>query len=282
MTSRFGIPILVAVGLTAATLSYLGHHWPRFDGHALDSAFIVVLGSAAAAAAIISALPARAATADVVVARPTAITVRAMQRGDLPYVARLHATALPHGFFTTLGQPFLRAYDRTFADSPYAVAFVAEVDGHPIGFLLGLLRPLAHSRFVRRRHGGRLALMGALSLVVRPRVAGRFLRTRVGRYARAWRRSGALPAVREQEPAILSHVAVEPGARGSGTGRRLVETFVEAARRADAVEARLLTRADDGATPFYRHLGWQVVERRQAADEAIAVDELALPLQVHD
>ena len=267
---------LIAVGLTAASLSFVGHHVLSFDGHAWSTVFLVILGSAAAAAGM-WVVAGGAAPSTVVVARPSVVTTRPLHASDLRWVARLHAEALPHGFLVTLGHPFLRSYDRTFADSPHAVALVAEIDGHPIGFLLGVLRPTAHRRFVRRRRAGRLAVLGTLGLLARPGTGVQFARTRLGRYLRAWRSGGAPPEPGGHEPAVLSHIAVEPGARGAGAGALLVRRFADAARAAGAADARLLTVVDDaGASAFYRQLGWRIVGTRSATSGTPARHELAL------
>ena len=279
MTSRIGIPVILLVGLAAATLSYLGHHTPSLDGHAVWNAFLVIAGSAAAAAAV-SAFTRRPPAADIVIARPSALSARVMEPGDIHHVARLHAEALPHGFLVSLGQTFLQSYDRTFAESPHAVAFVADVDGYPVGFLLGVLQPDAHARFLRRRRGGRLALLGLLALAWHPSATKRFIRTRVGRYVRAWRSKGEPRPRPSSAPAVLSHVAVEPGARGAGAGRLLVERFIDAAREAGADEARLLTVADDdGSSAFYRRLGWRLVDHRPDDASGPSMDEFALELR---
>ena len=58
-----------------------------------------------------------------------AIRVRPLGGDDLGWASSLQRSELPHGFFTRLGLPFLRAYQRTFVDSPYALALVAEDGG---------------------------------------------------------------------------------------------------------------------------------------------------------
>lgn len=194
------------------------------------------------------------------------------------YAAALHARSLPHGFFARLGRPFLRAYYDSFVASPYAVALSAFAGGRLSGVLVGTLDTGAHYSWVLRRRGLRLALLGAGGLALRPRLATTFLRTRAGRYLRrAWdtprdlalsssrgRRGG--PA-RGEGVAVLTHVAVDVAARGTGAGTRLVGAFVEAARAAGADRAALVTLAgEDGAGPFYEGLGWTHTGDRQDRD----------------
>lgn len=196
-----------------------------------------------------------------------ATAVRLLEAEDIAFAAKLHAQALPQGFFVLLGPRFLRAYYRGFRASPYAIALVAERDGERIGVLVGTLDSAAHHRYVVRRHGWRLAVLGAAGLVLQPRAGQRFLRTRALRYARsiarAWRpgsggSAGAKPGARLRGPlGVLSHVAVATKARGTGAGTALLESFVVAARRAGTARVELVTLAgSEGAASFYERLSW--------------------------
>lgn len=186
-----------------------------------------------------------------------------MTAADLRFVVLLHRSSLAHGLFPALGPRFLRAYLHTYATSPFGLAYLALLDGAPVGYLVGTVDEAAHVRYVLRRRGFRLMLLGVTALLLRPRLAWRFVRTRAKRYVTAGTRlarSGAQasPAAGSAEPvAVLSHIAVSAPARGSGVGGVLVERFVEDARSAGAVAARLLTKGDKGgAIGFYESLGW--------------------------
>lgn len=262
----------IAIAGLAATLGYALHHLPPLREHAIEG---VVLGLAAAAATAIALgrlvhervryeLPA------VLVAPPGGADVRSLTSADLDFCAALHAEALPHGFFAELGGRFLRAYYATFLDSPHGVAFAAMVSRQPVGYLVGTTDPRAHTRWVLRRRGAKLALYGAVGVARRPRAGYRFVRTRLARYARAWRRhrgNGTEQRAVRPIPAVLTHVAVLPGARGLGTGRRLVDAFVDAAREGDASWALLTTLARSaGAGGFYARAGWTLSTTRTSPD----------------
>jgi ribosomal protein S18 acetylase RimI-like enzyme len=189
--------------------------------------------------------------------------VRALREDDLDWTGRLQQEALPHGFFTRLGPRFLRAYQQTFLDSPAGIALAAEHEGEPAGFLLGVTDADEHRAWVVRERRARLAVLGAACLARRPRAAARFLRTRLGHYLWTLGTGGRRAPDRNGDPAlplaaaVLTHVAVAPGARRSGAGRRLVEAFVEEARARGAGRARLTTLRDDrGAEAFWKALGW--------------------------
>jgi GNAT superfamily N-acetyltransferase len=248
-----------AVALAASGISYGLHHTRPLDGHDL-SVVLLFVGAAAVVAMVFAAL---ARTAErqlpvVVTLQPGSAEIRAAGTDDLDFGAALHAETLPHGFFAELGHRFLRAYLATFVASPHAVALILTVHDAPVGTVFGILRPGAHARWVLRHRGPRLALLGGIALAARPRLALRFARTRLTHYRRAWGRRRTSPTAEPAgQPAVLSHVAVAPGAQGAGLGGQLVEAFVEAAREAGSPRVELVTLAGrDGASGFYRRLGW--------------------------
>ncbi|MHB1243761.1 MAG: GNAT family N-acetyltransferase [Gaiellaceae bacterium] len=250
---------LAVAALAASGISYGLHHTTPLDGHGLGVVLLVV--AVAAVAAVLVAALARTGERELpvfVTLRPGNSAIRTLDPDDLGFCAALHAETLPHGFFAQLGYRFLRAYLATFIASPHAVALLVTADDVPVGTVVGILRPHAHTRWVLRHRGVRLALLGGVALAARPRLALRFARTRIGRYRRAWsRRQTSAAAEPAGQPAVLSHVAVVPGAQGAGLGRQLVDAFVEAARAAASPGVVLTTLAgDDGAAGFYRRQGW--------------------------
>ena len=245
--------------LVAAGIAYGLHHITPLAGHGLG--VTVLVGATAAAVAAVPALLARRVERQlpvVLTVRPDATDVRPVETDDLDFCTVLHAEKLPHGFFAALGYGFLRAYLATFVASPHAVALLVSAHHAPVGMVVGILRPAAHARWVLRRRGLRLALRGGIALAARPRLAFRFARTRIPRYRRAWdRRRASPPSGLTRQPAVLSHVAVAPGAEGAGLGSLLVRAFVDAARDEGCSSIVLATLAgEEGAAGFYRRLGW--------------------------
>lgn len=245
--------------LAAAAIAYGLHHTSPLTGHSLSVALLVVAAAAAVAAA--PAALARRAERQlpvVVTLRPGSAKIRTIETEDLDFCAALHAEKLPHGFFAELGHGFLRAYLATFVASPHAVALLISAQDAPVGMVVGILRPDAHARWVLRRRGVWLALCGGAALAARPRLALRFVRTRMARYRRAFvRRRSSPTSGATVQPAVLSHVAVAPGAEGAHLGGQLVHAFVDAARDAGCSRVVLATLAgENGAAGFYRHLDW--------------------------
>lgn len=263
----------IAVGLVAAGLGYTLHHLPFLEGHTILSAALSFAVAGVAAVVVGAAVvPGRRRVLPVVV-MPARAGSRVQPLGpeQLDFCVALHREALGHGFFVELGDRFMRGYYRTFLDSPHALALGANLAGQPVGFLVGAVRARAHSRWVFRHRGVTLAALALAGLVRNPRAAFRFARTRLMRYASALRRHqrgepGEQPA-RAGDPAVLTHVAVVPGARGTGSGRALVEAFMDAAGGAGAERALLTTLADEeGAGTFYARLGWHRSAIHSTAD----------------
>lgn len=82
-----------------------------------------------------------------------------MTAADLHYAAAIHHEALRHGLFPMLGERFLRQYLHSFLGSAEAVALIATIDQHPVGFLVGTVDSNAHYARAVRRHGWRMALV---------------------------------------------------------------------------------------------------------------------------
>ena len=262
----------VAIAPLAAVLGYLLHHLPPLRDHPVEGV-LVALALASATAFAVRGIIAERRPYDlptVIVAAPREPDVHPLARSDLEFCAALHAHALPHGFFAELGPRFLRAYYTTFLDSPHAVALVATVSGQPTGHLVGVIAPRSHTRWLLRRRGPELAMHGLVGMALHPSAAYRFARTRLSRYARAWRRhrsAGERSPANDDAPAVLVHVAVVPGARRIAAGRTLVEGFEAAARKRGAKRAVLTTLAGDGgAGGFYERLGWSRSTVRRTPD----------------
>lgn len=194
--------------------------------------------------------------------------LREMTRQDVAGVVTAHLLAFPEGFFAKLGRPFLTRYYETFLDAPFAVALMAEDDGRAVGYLVGTVHPQEHRRSLLRDHGFGLAFHGTVGLLVRPALLLRFMATRSKRYLFALVRSAAPPATTAKtRSAVLSHVVVVPQQRRTGTGRCLVNAFLDSAQRAGCTTACLVTlEGERGAADFYTAMGWALVRKRQDSE----------------
>ncbi|WP_264795804.1 GNAT family N-acetyltransferase [Arthrobacter mangrovi] len=158
----------------------------------------------------------------------------------------------------------------------------------PIGFLVGSTDQVRHVAEVVRRHRVGLAFGGLVALAGRPRLAAHFIRTRGRSYlSRIFRNANArgrqpadsaasgAPAAAvttaADQVAVITAVAVDNAARGSGAGQLLVERFLEEARAAGAPRAELVAMLGEGsAAPFYDRLGWIAVGEHSSRDGSLA------------
>ncbi|WP_431946325.1 GNAT family N-acetyltransferase [Micromonospora marina] len=205
------------------------------------------------------------------------LLVRAAEHQDLAGMSRAHVDLLPIGLFPSLGARFVRRWHRTYLNSRHGLGLVA-VDagsnGAVVGFVLGTSDQVAYASGLAadRRALGSLALAGLMALAVRPRVAGRLLRSRVRPWTRRFLRR-RVPASAPDGPAaagqvaVLSALAVHPQWRRSGVGVALVAHFLTSARSAGATRAEAETSTGShGATSFYERLGWAAGTARSAPD----------------
>lgn len=73
---------------------------------------------------------------------------------------------------------------------------------------------------------------------------------------------GGLVLNANADPAVLANVAVDPAARGTGLGRRLIDTGEAACRNRGIAVLRLTTHAEMAENhALYRHLGWKETGR---------------------
>jgi ribosomal protein S18 acetylase RimI-like enzyme len=201
------------------------------------------------------------------------VRYRAMRPDDLPFVAGQHLYHFPAGFFARLGPGFLREYYHAFLTGPAAHATIAEVDGAPAGYLVGVTDPAAHRDHVVQQHGRALVARALGAMLLRPSLGVCFLRTRAGLYARKLLRrrgpSTALPAPPKAtgSTAVLTHVAVAPRAQAQGIGSELIRRF-DAEVAARGCERLMLVTAsgEDGAGPYYRRRGWEALGERRTPD----------------
>ncbi len=222
------------------------------------------------------------------------LLIRRAQGADLPATAALHAALLPHGLFPRLGTGFLRRWHATYLGGEHAVAYVAvaprdpagggaarTADGDVVGFLLGATDQVAHVEGVLAAHRRELVLAGMGALCVRPALAAHFARTRARRYLRRLlrRRPPAHPAgsARPRVPArgsaapspvaVVTAVAVAPAARGQRIAASLLGAFEGDVRRAGTPTIELVTQVGrEGASAFYTHLGWAVLDEHADLD----------------
>jgi ribosomal protein S18 acetylase RimI-like enzyme len=214
----------------------------------------------------------------------TLFEVRRLREPDIPACARLHQAVLGVEFVARAGEKFLRRYQRAWCKSPAGLALVAvSASGEVLGAVLGALRPAEHYRYMARRHGIGLALSLLGHAVLDHRFARELVATRAARYLRGAVRVLGGPVVQDRgEPAVkegeVTHLMVDPSARGMGIGRALLEGAISAAEEAGLDQLVLVTPLGEGPGSFYLHLGWQPFgEVTSRSGERFTRYRLALP-----
>jgi len=202
----------------------------------------------------------------------TRVHYRRMAAADLPFVVDQHLHHFPDGFFARLGPTFLSEYYRAFLTGSAVSATIAEMEGRPVGYLVGVSDPAEHRDHVVRRHGRSLVLKAATAMLLRPPLGLLFLRTRAGLYARKLLRRRTQPepsakVVATGPTAVLTHVAITPGAQSHGIGSELIRRFDEEVAANGCKQVTLVTASGvEGAGPYYEHRGWTACGQRCTPD----------------
>jgi GNAT superfamily N-acetyltransferase len=213
---------------------------------------------------------------------------RPMQPRDLPFVVGQHLYHFPDGFFARLGTTFLTEYYRAFLTGSAARTTIAEIDGAPVGYLVGVTDPAAHREHVVQRHGRALVLKAVAAMLRRPSLGYCFVRTRAGLYARKLlrRRRAHPPAPLTPTPsggatAVLTHVAVTAGTQSHGIGSTLISRFEEQVAAVGCERLTLVTASgEDGAGPYYRRRGWEPLGERSTPD-GLRLTTYERPVRTH-
>lgn len=165
---------------------------------------------------------------------------------DARAIARLHREEISEGFLALLGEGFLRRLYRRVAITDGSFVFVTtHADGTVTGFVaVAESTGRLYRAFLVR--DGLAASLGALGGLARhPRQVLETLRHGLG--------GSGTP-----ESAEILALAVSPGARGHGLGRRLVTEATSELRRRGVATAHVVTAAtNDPAQRTYRACGFE-------------------------
>lgn len=200
--------------------------------------------------------------------------VRAATADDIPAIAAVHAEAFPGFFLSLLGPGFLRAYYRAVLRFDGGRLYVAADAGRIVGFVAGFIDP-ARFYAAMKRNPWKFAWPLAVGLVRRPWLVGRAV-ARVAAVVVHGRAAGDRAEAGSR--AELSSLAVRPSSQGKGIGRRLVQTFLESARRTPAAVVSLTTdaRRNDDVNAFYERFGFGLARRRSSAGRLMNEYEIRL------
>jgi ribosomal protein S18 acetylase RimI-like enzyme len=182
--------------------------------------------------------------------RVSELAIRRMEARDVKAAVQLHLEAFPNFFLTFLGPQFLTAFYRAFLVGETELAFVAERGTSIDGTILGTTAPATFFRRLARERWWAFFIPSVSAVCRKPAIILRLIRG-------LWYRGGE---VRDPTRALLSSVAVRPGAQRSGVGRALLACWLGEARRRGCRGCYLTTDARDNerVNAFYRQAGWRL------------------------
>lgn len=167
----------------------------------------------------------------------------------IPQVADLHVRHLRTSLIGLPGRRLLSSYYAAVTEGVGACGYLAEQEGHVIGYVCGVWAPSLVLSALVKRHWLRLLFWGTAQVVMHPGLVTSAL-TR-------FRESSPAPAV--TNPAYeLRPIVVAPGARGTGVASDLVAVLLADARRRGFQRVHLITEVDNvAAHAFYRKVGFR-------------------------
>lgn len=172
-------------------------------------------------------------------------------------VAALHMQHLPTPFRGGPGRRLLSAYYRAVAGGRGAIGYIAEEQGHILGYVCGVWDPAALRAQMFKAEWPTLMLWGPVSVLFQPQLMASFAQ----RFTR--------PAEREVEPAPaaeyeLRPIVLDPASRGTGLAVRMVERLMLDARDRGFTDMVLYVEAgNQAAQAFYRKMGFTAVSHLQ-------------------
>jgi ribosomal protein S18 acetylase RimI-like enzyme len=178
------------------------------------------------------------------------VTMSELSGTDIREAAALHRLAFPSFFLSSLGEPFLRQFYKAFLDDE-GIGLVARSDaGRLLGVVVGHTQPAGFFRRLLFRRWYAFAFASVGLIVRHPRVVPRLLRAVTYRGQTPLTAGGAL----------LSSICVADDARGTGTGRLLLDSWTAALRARGGSRAYLTTDVDDNdaVNAFYRSMDWKL------------------------
>lgn len=184
------------------------------------------------------------------------VAIRSATRDDIAAIAEVHIVSFRGYVLTRLGKGFLRGYYSTVLDHPHGILLVAEQTGKVVGFAAGFGDPPGFSRLLRSRTAAFLPHILA-GLLRNPGIVLIVLQNALGVFR--GRPVGYTPDPQDVE---FSSVAVVPELQGQGVGRRLIEAFIEEARKQGVPGLYLTTDTDnnDHANRLYQRSGFRLME----------------------
>lgn len=196
--------------------------------------------------------------------------IRKIQVSDVCRVVSVHLSSFPGFFLSFLGPRFLLLFYSGICSAPEGIAFVyLNGTGIPAGFVVGTSNPRGFYSRLLKRGWFKFALASIVPVFKKPSV--------IGRIVRAISHPSTNPI--GDDVAGLFSIGVLPELQGTGAGKKLVQAFVDEAKRRGCKKVFLTTDRDnnDRINSFYLKLGF-VVERQYVTPEGRRMNEYWMTL----
>ena len=179
--------------------------------------------------------------------------IRRLQPEDGTAIATLHQEALRSRMTGSTGRKLLSVYYRALALGKGGCGYVAiSSDGEVLGFVCGIWDSASVRGNLMRAHWSRLAVLGGLYVLSRPKILPDVLR-------RVSSRSTEKEASHASADYELRPIAVRRDRQGSGVADQLMQRLLEDARVRGFRSVILKTETDNGrANSFYVRQGFAV------------------------
>ncbi|HEX2698234.1 MAG TPA: GNAT family N-acetyltransferase [Anaerolineales bacterium] len=171
-----------------------------------------------------------------------------MQLADLDSVIRVHLSSFTGFFLSSMGTRFLKEFYKAALLDESSIALVSQQDNRISGLVVGTTQPSGFYRRVIRGHWHQFLLASTRLIVRKPQTILRLL----------WRLLITRNEKHYSGEALLMSIAVNPSDQGKGTGKQLVDRFIEEASRRGAASISLTTDAinNKGVNEFYLRSGF--------------------------
>jgi len=195
--------------------------------------------------------------------------IRSMRLADLDAVVNVHRSSFDGFFLASLGPAFLGEFYRAALLDQFGIALVSQEAGRLSGFAVGTLQPGGFYGRLARNHWRRFLVGSLLTVSAKPQIGLGILRRLAVNRRNCY----------EAGEALLLSIAVEPARQGAGTGKRLIQEFLLAAKQRGACSVCLTTDELNNAAvnQFYLRTGFERL-RSFVAPEGRRMNEYGITL----
>lgn len=185
-------------------------------------------------------------------------------------VVAVHTASFPGFFLSLLGPRFLSIFYSALSSAPEGIAFVCMNDvGSPVGFVTGTSNPRGFYSRLLKRDWFSFALAAIPAVIRKPSI--------IPRVARAVFHPSDNPV--GDDVAGLYSIGVLPKLQGTGAGKKLVQAFLEEAKKRGCTRVFLTTDQDnnEAVNAFYVKHGFSI-ERQFVTPEGRRMNEYWITL----